>query len=140
MISTILAKALKNAGLPWQAKINDFFAIPEHGLDDRIFVISELQSNLDTFRGWPVVTFHGSAEWALDYILTTEVVWLPTEEQIREILVERLANSESPGINFVYNEGNYRCSLYWQGELLHFDDPSGIDAYGKALLHLLEAK
>ena len=88
MISLPLARELKQAGLVWSATINDFFAIPDRGMDDRIFVITDLMANLDIFRGWPVVTFHGSAEWALDYILTTEVVWLPTESQLRGVLLE----------------------------------------------------
>ena len=138
MISLPLAKQLKKAGLTWQANINDFFAIPDRGLDDRVFVISELQSSLDIFRGWPVVTFHGSAEWALDYILTTEVVWLPREEQIRREVISQLSSDETSELNLNYKAGIFNCAIFHQGDWHHFEDPKGIDAYGKALLFMLE--
>ena len=92
MISLSLARKLKQAGLLWQASVNDFFAIPDRGMDDRVFVIADLLANLDIFRGWPVVTFHGTAEWALDYILTAEVIWLPTESQLRQALLDMINN------------------------------------------------
>lgn len=138
MISLNLAKRLKQAGLPWQAGIHDFFAIPDRGMDERVFVISDLQSNLDIFRGWPVVTFHGAAEWALDYILTTEVVWLPSEEQIREAILESLKTQGVPNLTFRFVDGHYQCTLRLDDEWHQFDDPNGPDAYGKALLYLLE--
>ncbi|MCZ7671506.1 MAG: hypothetical protein M5U34_32405 [Chloroflexi bacterium] len=38
-------------------------------------------------KGWPAITFHGTSEWALDHIFMEEVVWMPTEEQLRQELV-----------------------------------------------------
>lgn len=138
MISLPLARQLKQAGLVWRANVNDFFGIPDRDMDERIFVISELQANLDIFRGWPVVTFHGSAEWALDYILTTEVVWLPTEEQLREALIAALGDQAGLPINLSYGGQQYRCTIVIDGQERHFDSPSGGNAYGLALLSILE--
>jgi len=36
-----IARLLKDAGLQWQPELNDFFAIPDRGIDEKIFVISD---------------------------------------------------------------------------------------------------
>jgi hypothetical protein len=138
MISLTLARQLKQAGLLWQASTNDFFAIPDRGMDERVFVISDLMSNLDIFRGWPVVTFHGTAEWALDYILTTEVVWLPTEEQLRKALIDKLSSQLQLSIVLSFAKNNYCCTIIVGGQEREFESPVAGDAYGLALLYMLE--
>jgi len=135
MISLELARKLKAAGLVWQATTNDFFAIPDRDMDDRLFVLSDIQAQLDIFRGWPVVTFHGTAEWALDYILTSEVVWMPREEQLREAILSHFANSE---LCLTFKENHYACSISWEGESKQFIASSAADAYGKVLLQIFE--
>jgi hypothetical protein len=138
MISLNLARQLKAAGLVWQATTNDFFAIPDRDMDDRLFVLSDIQARLDIFRGWPVVTFHGTAEWALDYILTSEVVWLPREEQLREELLSHLSQEAGVELFLILKKNLYTCSLSWQGKLQQTTAPSAADAYGMALLQILE--
>lgn len=133
-----LAQELKAAGLVWKADINDFFGIPDRELDDRVFVVADLMANLEVFRGWPVVTFHGAAEWALDYIFTTEVVWLPTEGQARQELEELLLGEEDLTLQLTLLNQGYRCEISYQGNPLTFQAPSPVEAYGKALLHLLQ--
>lgn len=141
MISLTLARELKAAGLVWRATINDFFAIPERGMDERVFVLADMQAQLDIFRGWPVVTFHGTAEWALDYILTTEVVWMPREEQLRDALFSLLANQQSSDIGLhVYPNGAANCSIQWNGQAQDFTASTAADAYGRALLHVLQGQ
>lgn len=138
MISLHLAIELKQAGLVWPATINDFFAIPDRGMDDRVFVITDLMANLDIFRGWPVVTFHGSAEWALDYILTAEVVWLPTESQLREALLNLLTSETLKSLQLTYDGRVYRCAVDLEGEAVQFDASTAVDAYSQVLLHFLD--
>ena len=95
MISLTLAQQLKAAGLVWHTNNYDFFAIPDRELDDRVFVLADMMAYTELVQGWPVVAFHGTAEWALDYILTREVVWMPTEEQLREALEAGRVTSEA---------------------------------------------
>jgi len=140
MISLSLAKSLKEAGLVWQAGVNDFFTIPDRGMDDRVFVISDLLANLDLFRGWPVVTFHGSAEWALDYILTTEVVWLPREEQLRQALLKTLQGETFKSLQLNYDGDNYGCSVVLADETVSVEAPSAADAYGQLLLQVVKRR
>ena len=138
MISLALAKELKAAGLVWKTGVNDFFGIPDRGLDDRVFVLSDMMASMDLFRGWPVVTFHGTAEWALDYILTSETVWLPTEAQLREAIEEMLLREASIMLQLNYTPQGYQCILEVQGKQHTFIGENGSEAYGQALLSLLQ--
>jgi len=138
MISLPLARKLKQAGLVWPATFNDFFAIPDRGMDDRVFVIADVLANLDVFRGWPVVTFHGSAEWALDYILTAEVVWLPTESQLRGALLNIVSGEVLRSVQLTYDGQSYRCAVDLEGEAVQFDASTAADAYGQSCLHFLD--
>lgn len=139
MITLQLAQQLKESGLIWRTDVNDFFGIPDRGLDDRIFVLSDMMANLDLFRGWPVVTFHGASEWALDYILTSETVWLPREDQLRGQLVDRLPTDAPKQVRLEMGERGYTCSIQPNGRLLDFSGETASEAYGHALLHLLQA-
>jgi hypothetical protein len=140
MIPLSLAIELKEAGLLWRTSNNDFFAIPDRELDDRVFVLADIMAYTELVRGWPVVAFHGTAEWALDYILTSEVVWLPTEEQLREALAERLAAADDRGranFSLTTDSEGYTCAIEYSNEGLLFDAPTAPEAYGRALLHVL---
>lgn len=135
-----MAVELKETGLIWRADINDFFGIPDRGMDERVFVVTDLMANLDIFRGWPVVTFHGAAEWALDYILTTEVVWLPTEGQLRQEL-ESLLTEETPfTLRLDALADGYACLIALQQQTLTFSARTAAEAYGRALLHVLQSR
>jgi hypothetical protein len=139
MISLDLARQLKEAGLVWQADIHDFFAIPDRDLDDQIFVITDVMTQLGLLKGWPVVTFYGTAEWALDYILTTEVIWLPTEEQLREALLENLRDEEHRTLQLWLENDLYHCRVSYHGASLSATaDTAGV-AYAQTLLALLRA-
>lgn len=141
MIPISLAQELKAAGLIWRTNNYDFFAIPDRDLDDRLFVLADMMAYTELVQGWPVVAFHGTAEWALDYILTREVVWVPTEEQLREALEEQLAAVErSIALELVRIEGGYRCATGRDGEGRVFDAPTAGEAYGRALLHALRSQ
>jgi hypothetical protein len=133
MLSPELAYRLKEAGLDWQPGLHDFFWIPDTALEDRIFVISDMQANLELYRGLPVVTFHGVAEWALDYIMQQEVVWIPMEEQLRERLA-KLADSLTLTQRA---DGQCACMIEKDGHTYSFSGTDGSNAYGEALLFLL---
>lgn len=138
MIPLPLAQQLKAAGLVWRTNNYDFFAIPDRGLDDRVFVLADMMAYTELVQGWPVVAFHGTAEWALDYILTSEVVWMPTEEQLREALAAELQATGSPVVmTLAYDGVGYRCTIGSGDGSRVFDAPTAGEGYGQALLHLL---
>jgi hypothetical protein len=138
MISLNLARKLKKAGLVWTPVLNDFFAIPDRDLDEKIFVLSDMAIFIQLLRGHPSLVFHGTPEWALDYILVSEVVWLPSESQLREKLEILLIDEPQPTLIFTSGHDGYACRIHFQGERLSFEAFGANDAYGLALLHVLE--
>lgn len=136
MITPTLAKQLKEAGLVWDPQLHDFFMVPEPNLEDRVFVLADLQAYLELYQGRPVVTFHGTAEWALDYILQSEVIWMPTDAQLREILVGLV-----PGLVLRHTPpAGYTCTIRLAGQTVSFAADQASDAYGQALLHLMQTQ
>jgi len=74
MKSLSLARKLIEAGLKWRPVVNDCFAIPGRGFDDRFFVISDVMAQMEIRMNLSVVTSQGIVEWALDYLFVSEVV------------------------------------------------------------------
>lgn len=139
MISLSLAQQLKEAGLVWQTTPNDFFGIPDRDLDDQIFVLSEIQAQTDIFRGWPVVTFHGASEWALDYILSHEVVWMPREEQLRDAIFSYLPAGHDASIQLHQNGKGATLLLNTPNGDNAFEGKNASEAYGLALLYVIQS-
>lgn len=137
LISLSQAVSLKEAGLVWRANLYDFFSIPDRGLDDRVFVIADVMATLDVFRGWPVVTFHGTAEWASDYVFSHEVVWIPTEGQLRQELGALLDKEAANGLTLRQLAAEYTCEIQLYGTSYTFSGATAAAAYADALLYLL---
>ncbi len=128
MLSVPLAKELRRAGLTWKPALFDFFHIPDRDLDDRRFVIADMSIDIQILAdGIGAITFNGAVEWSLDYILTQDVVWLPTEAQLRELLADRFTRLER-------TDTGYRVSVTDDSGDHAFDGPTAADAYGRALL------
>lgn len=133
MISVSLAKELRSAGLMWRPRQFDFFHIPDRDLDERIFVIADLSVDVQPLAdGIAAITFNGAVEWSLDYILQQDVIWLPTEAQVRSFLGDRVQSLER-------TETGWACTIYPDpsGQERHVG-PTASDAYGNALLTLLQ--
>jgi hypothetical protein len=131
MISVQLAKDLRRAGLTWKPTLFDFFHIPDRDLDDRRFVIADMSIDIQILAdGIGAITFNGAVEWSLDYILTQDVIWLPTESQLRELLADRFVALERTA-------SGYRVSIADEHGDHHIDGSTPADAYGKALLDAL---
>ncbi len=140
MISLSLAQQLKKAGLKWEPATHDFFAVPERGMDNRVFVISDIQSSIENLFGSPVVAFQGASEWALDYLVTSEAVWLPTESQLRQVIEELLLQGGSHNLILAWALTGYRCIYSFDDRELVFQGVNAEEAYARALLHLLGAE
>jgi hypothetical protein len=138
MLSLPLAKQLKQAGLSWSPSKNDFFVVPDRGLDDIVFVISDMTVMLEMISGQLAMTFHGAVEWALDYVMVTELVWLPTERQLRQALEQRLLGQSQPTVVLLSTADGYCCEIQFEDKTLSFEAFGAGDAYGLALLHVLE--
>jgi hypothetical protein len=139
MLSLSASLELKEAGLTWTPALHDFFAIPDRGLDDRVFVISDIQVNVQTLSGHLSATFHGTVEWALDHVVVDELVWLPTEEQLREDLEGRLVTRSGVGVKLISTPDGYVCEIQVGDRPLRFEAFDASAAYAAALMYVLEA-
>jgi hypothetical protein len=117
----------------------DFFAIPDRGLDERTFVINDLPASTADLLGEAIITFDGAVEWALDYVPSGEVLWLPTEAQLRERLAARLAAEPDFSLTLTSAGGVHRCETRFRGEPLAAEAADAADAYGAVLLFVLRA-
>jgi hypothetical protein len=93
LISVVLARRLREAGLPWTPAAGDRFVVADRDMDTDVFVVSELTIEV---RGRSF-HFNGTTEWALDSVEQDDVVWLPYEGQLREALGARFRSLEPVG-------------------------------------------
>ena len=139
MLSLPLARQLKTAGLVWSPAKNDFFVVPDRGMDEMLFVCTDMTIMFEQIHGHPAITFHGVSEWALDYVMIAEVVWMPTEGQLRERIEQFLVGRSQPVLTLRSTADGYRCEIPFEGKLRAFDAFGAAECYGLALLHLLKA-
>lgn len=130
MLSIRLATQLRDAGLEWAPREGDKFIIPDRGLDGEIFTVSEMTIEVRQVVGGRRISFNGAVEWALDSIMQSEVVWLPSESQLRNRLGSTFRYLRSDG------EG-YSCGVEFDGEPHVFTASHPADAYALALIVLL---
>ncbi len=127
-----IARSLRDGGLVWRAEPGDCFAIPDRGFDDRLFAINDMVIEVRDVIGEQELAFNGTVEWALDSILQTEVIWLPTEAQLRTVLGDRFIA--------LYRDGDgYACVARIDGLPATFTARTAADAYGMACLAALTA-
>lgn len=130
MISVALAKELRAVGLEWHPRRFDFFHIPDRDLDDRVFVIADLSVELQPLAdGISAIAFNGAVEWSLDYILQQDVVWMPTEDQLRHRLGSHLVALER-------TDDGWTCVIEADGVVEHHRAAGAADAYATAILSL----
>ena len=136
MIGLETARRLKAAGLHWEPAQGDRFAVPDRGMDDRVFVINDMATIIEMIQGAEMVTFHGTPEWALDYVYLGEAVWLPDEGQLRELLADHLASEGVTVYDLLFADERFTCRFAWRGEAVAFIAGDAAEAYAASLLHV----
>jgi len=86
MFTLELAQQLKSSGLTWSPVSGDRFVVPVSDMEEQVFVLSDITADVHRFASGDVIGFNGTTEWALDSIEQQAVVWLPREDQLRELL------------------------------------------------------
>lgn len=136
MISRQLAADLRDAGLTWTPVKGDWFVIPDHGLDQLEFVVSDMV--IETRRmamGRQMLAFNGTTEWAMDTLAASDALWLPRENQLREVLGEAFIGLEHiPG-----ETPGYAVSTLIGNTEERFVDVDVEAAYARAALALLRS-
>lgn len=134
VISTSVAERLHRAGLAWRPRSGDRFAIRAEQLADQVFTVSEMVVEVHDFPTGTVLGFNGTTEWALDAVRVEDALWLPREDQLRELLGPAFVALERPA------RGGYRVVADLPGRPLDgFEAADAADAYAGALLALLAA-
>lgn len=101
MISLDLARRLRAAGMHWAPQNGDRFHVPDRDLDEQVFVISDMVVEVIDLPTGTIFGFNGTTEWALDSIQQSEVVWLPREDQLRDLLGQAFVALEARPGGFV---------------------------------------
>ncbi|MDQ4137831.1 MAG: pilus assembly protein CpaE [Actinomycetota bacterium] len=131
MISPELAQDLRTAGLVWRPQSGDQFQINVPDLDVDVFTVSDMTIEAHHYPTGSILGFNGTTEWALDSVALEDALWLPREDQLRELLrttfrsLTRLSDA-------------YRVDVELRGEVRSFEHPEPADAYGLALLALIQ--
>jgi hypothetical protein len=133
VISLELARRLQSAGLAWDPRAGDRFVVPDRGMDDDVFVISEMVVESQEIPTGRVLKFNGTTEWALDSIDQSEVVWLPREEQLRDMIGPSFVRLESA----LDDVGGFIAVIEVAGVEERHADIDAERAYARALLSLL---
>ena len=128
VISTDLARSLALAGVRWTPASGDSFRIDGDEFDDEVFTLSDMTIEAQEFETGTVLGFNGTTEWALDSVELESVLWMPREDQLRELLGGTFRSLEVEG-------ALYRVTT----TLGAFSSTDAADAYGLALLELVSA-
>ncbi len=132
MLDLDLAQQLRAAGLSWEPTPGDRFVLPLPDMEDEVFILSNVIADVHRFENGNVIGFNGTTEWALDSVEQDDVVWLPREEQLRDLL----------GPAFVRLEpvtGGYAVTATASGgEDRRFVDIDAERAYARAVLSRLQ--
>lgn len=131
MISTELARALRDSGLVWRPRAGDAFRIDLIEADEEVFFLSDMTVEAHEFSTGTVLGFNGTTEWALDSVAIDEALWHPHEHQLREAL--------GPAFVSLTATDGYTVTARIDGESSSFAADVATDAYAKALLHLLDS-
>ena len=134
VIDVDVAVQLRDAGLRWVPASGDRFAVLRPGLEGEVFTISEMTIEAHEYPTGTVLGFNGTTEWALDSVAQEDAIWLPREDQLRDLLggtFRSLARSTVGSYQVVVERAGHFEESHW-GE-------SAAEAYALAVLALVSA-
>ncbi|QNO38029.1 pilus assembly protein CpaE [Protaetiibacter sp. SSC-01] len=136
MISTRLARELREAGLVWAPVSGDAFQLEGGEFEGDVFTVSDMTIEAHHYATGSVLGFNGTTEWALDSVALDDALWLPREEQLRDLLrgsfrsLERIPQGAG---------ARYRVTTERGGAVTVFEADDATEAYGEALLALIRS-
>ena len=95
-----------------------------------VFTVSAMTIEARQTPSGTDLAFNGTTEWALDAVTLADAVWLPREDQLRELLRGTFRALTRLPDAFVVD-------VEIAGETLRFEHPDPSEAYGLALLDLV---
>lgn len=136
MISDELARALQAAGVRWDPRSGDRFKIAKEALTEQVFTVSDMVIEEHRHEQGNYLGFNGTTEWALDSVPTADTLWLPREDQLRDLLGTAFVSLER-------REQEYAVTAQVHGYGAEEHAPivgtaaTAADAYARALLDLV---
>ena len=116
--------------LDWMPANGDQFFIPKPEISDSIFLVSDMVVELIVREGQSRFHFNGTVEWALDSVESADVVWLPREDQLRDLLGNYFLSLDA-------SPGGFVVTVSGPGRAHHTEpEPEAADAYARALLYV----
>jgi len=94
VISRDVARELRRLGVRWQPRPGDRFIVDEPEMVDSVFWVSDFTIEMHEYGTEKVLGFNGTTEWALDSVPVEQCLWLPREDQLRELLGAMLVRLE----------------------------------------------
>jgi hypothetical protein len=117
----------------WTPANGDMFFIPRPEIVDSVFTVSDMVVELVVSGGESRFHFNGTVEWALDSVESDQVVWLPREDQLREMLGEHFLSLDS-------SAGGFVVTVTGPGKAYHTEITlDAADAYAHAALYVFGA-
>jgi hypothetical protein len=130
VISVELARQLRSVGVRWTPVAGDRFVVVDRGMDDDVFVVSDMTVEVHQLPQGPVIGFNGTTEWALDSVEDRDAVWLPRETQLRELLAGTFRH-------LCQTERGWQVTIAVNDTPFTVEDSDVEQVYGRALLHLV---
>lgn len=106
--------------------------VADRDMDSEVFVLSDMTIEVHELPHGRVIGFNGTTEWALDSVDKDNAVWLPRESQLRELLAGTFHGLDRTA-------DGWRVRTVLDGAVHAIQDPDAEQAYGLALLHLLDS-
>jgi len=131
MISTELATRLRDAGLVWRPADGDRFRIDAPELSADVFTVSTMTIQAHEYPTGTILGFNGTTEWALDSVAIEDALWLPREDQLRDLL-------RTTFLALTRTDQGYEVEVELLGGRRTFTAGEPAEAYGEALLALVE--
>lgn len=144
MLDVTLARRLHDAGLRWHPTTGDRFVIDRGEFVGDVFTISEMTIEAHDHPTGTVLGFNGTTEWALDSVSADQSLWLPREDQLRELLARsfrsltRVDGGPDDGEHVAGIRYEVRVRFGEHAETV-FRAADAEDAYAAALLAYIDA-
>jgi hypothetical protein len=137
MITIDDARALREAGLVWHPATGDAFTIDRPELQEDVFTLSDMTIESHEFETGTILGFNGTTEWALDSVAIEDALWLPREDQLRQLLGGSFRSLRRVDDTREADSGEYSVHVVFSGEPKVYSADEPATAYAKALLTLI---
>ena len=128
------AQELNLAGVRWSPEAGDRFTVLTAEMDAEVFTVADMVVEAREYPTGTLLAFNGTTEWALDSVQLEQALWLPREDQLRDLLgpsFRSLARSSTATFQVL-------AEIPGQPERLFTADDAA-DAYASAVLALVKA-